>query len=264
MPRRRTAWCWLAVLALGAAPASAGPHAYGVLLTHLNSDLEYTTSTISYAGLSGLDDCRDAVCEGSVIPDRAQVWFVIASFDDSPGPVDLGGVEFGFGNFNSSRISFAGYGACNDGDLELPTSRWPGPREGTSVAWATSPPRRSPVEVYWFATYVYDEVAIELSVRPETEVAQFATSGDDGAGAELDDVVDLGTLGFGAPGYNPCAASGPATGACCVWGMCRIAQRDDCESQGGIYRGDNTDCFPDPCDHGGVETTWGLLKKMYE
>jgi hypothetical protein len=250
------------VLVLGAASAGAGPHANGVLLTHLNSNIEYTTSTPSYAGESDLDDCREAVCEGSVVADRAQVWFVIASFAKSPGPVDLAGVEFGFANFSAGDVSFVGYGACNeDAGYEIPTDRWPGPREGTSITFTIAPRHEELVEIYWFATYIYDVVSIELTVRPLTEVAVFS---DPSIPQQVDDVADFGILGFGEPGYNPCANPGPASGACCIWGQCQITQRDACESQGGIYLGDHTDCFPDPCTHDEIETTWGLLKKMYE
>jgi hypothetical protein len=265
LPRFRIAGLVVSAWVLGLAPAGAGPHAYGVLLTHLNPDIEYTTSTTTYAGQSDLDDCDQAVTEGPIIADRAQVWFVIASFANSPGPVDLGGATFGFANFSSRDISFGGYGACNDGDLEIPTSRWPGPREGTSVVWTTSPRSQDLVEIYWFATYVYDVVSVELTVHPQTEEARFATpSRHIDEAPVVDDVADFGILGFGEPGYNPCATAGPASGACCIWGQCRITRRDDCESQGGIYQGDNTDCFPDPCTHDEIETTWGLLKRMYE
>jgi len=249
---------------LGAAAAGAGPHADGVLLTHLNTDIEYTASTVSYAGQSDLRDCREAVTEGPVVADRAQVWFVLASFAKSPGPVNLGGMEFGFADFRASRISFVGYGPCNDGELELPTSRWPGPREGTAISFMNAPRREELVEIYWFASYVYEDVSIELTVRPETETAQFATPGYEGSPSVTDDAADFGILGFGEEGYNPCAAPGPASGACCIWGQCRIMQRDACESQGGAYQGDNSDCFPDPCQHDEIETTWGLLKRMYE
>ena len=104
-------------------------------------------------------------------------------------------------------------------------------------------------------------VSIELTVRQDSQSAAFA---DPSIPPEVDEVTDFGILGFGEPGYNPCATSGPASGACCIWGQCRITQREACESQGGIYQGDNTDCFPDPCTHDEIETTWGLLKKMYE
>jgi hypothetical protein len=252
----------IVALALGG-PAQAGPHANGALIFHLNPDLEYTVSSQGYEGQSGLRDCREAVTEGEVTSERAQIWFVLASFARSPGPVDLAGVEFGFGNYDAGRISFVGYRVCVDrvGDnfLEIPTDGWPGPRQGTSVAYL--PPRRTdPVELYWFATYVYGPVSIELGLRPETDMAWFS---DPSVPQQTDEAADFGILGFGQPGYNPCA-QGPATGACCVRGECRMVTRSECESLGGSYRGDQRDCFPNPCSGTVIETTWSMLKKMYD
>lgn len=270
MRRARIAWLVLFVAALGGGSAPAGPHANGVLIAHLNPDIEYTSTVPCYAGESALRDCRDAITEGPVVPDRAVVWFVLASFDRSPGPVNLAGVDFGFGSFDVRKISFVDYGSCfvdygscSDRFLEIPTDRWPGPREGTSLAvTADQGYREDLTEIYWFASYIYEPVAIELTTRPdlESELQGFASKE---IPPIMDEISDFGRIGFGEPGYNPCG-SGPLSGACCIWGECRITGRDACESQGGIYQGDNTDCFPDPCEHSAIETTWGLLKKMYD
>ncbi len=88
--------------------AGAGPHARGILIPHLNPALEYSFGS-EFEGQSRLRECREAITEGRVDSDKAQVWFVIASFADSPGPVDLGGVIFGFAGFDPSKIAFADY-----------------------------------------------------------------------------------------------------------------------------------------------------------
>ena len=59
----------------------------------------------------------------------------MASFADSPGPIELSGLGFGFRSYDASKIMLADYGACNDGFLELSTSGWPGPEEGTTLLW---------------------------------------------------------------------------------------------------------------------------------
>ncbi len=242
------------------APAGAGPHANGKLVPHIDATIEYTTSVSSYEGQCDIRDCEDAVTEGQVNSEKAQVWFVLACFADSPGPVDLAGIEFGLGSFDPSKINFVAYGAT-DPLLELPTSGWPGPNEGIAIAWGTDKARTSRVaEVYWFASYVYGPVAVELSVDPTYDIAQF---GDSNLPPQMDDIFDFGIAGFGQPGYNPCAPPGPQTGACCVWGECRLVSRDECEAQGGSYRGDNTVCFPSPCGDA-IETSWGALKRLYD
>lgn len=38
-----------------------------------------------------------------------------------------------------------------------------------------------------------------------------------------------------------------ATGACCRGTDCTVETQTSCESDGGIYQGDNTDCDPNPC-----------------
>lgn len=176
-----------------------GPHAFGVLLTHLNPALEYTSSSTSYAGQSDLDDCAGAITQGRVLPDTAQVWFVIASLENSPGPVDLGGVEFGFGDFDSSRVSFVGWGACPGGSLEISTASWPGPGAGTALVFGSC--HYEMVELYWFACYVYAPLSIPLGPNPATGSASFLA----GESYLTDEVADFGVLGFGEPGYSPCA-----------------------------------------------------------
>jgi hypothetical protein len=243
-------------------PAYAGPHAYGVILPHLNPNLEYSSSSsVSYAGQSDLRDCENAIAEGEILPEEVQIWFVMASFKDSPGPVDLAGIDFGFAGFSSSDIVFVDHGICDDGVfsvLELPTDGWPGPNEGTAVTFM--PGKRSRlVEIYWFATYVYAAVSIEFDVDPLTDMGLF---GDNQTPPEIDEIWDFGIMGFGESGYNPCEPN-PGGGACCVAEECHVVSRDECEILGGRYKGDNTECFPNPCRGETIDTSWGRLKDLY-
>lgn len=251
-----------ACLLAAACTASAGPHEYGVLLTHLNPTLEYSAGggSAMYEGLSGLRDCEDAITEGQVMPEQAQIWYVLASFHNSPGPINLGLVDFGFGDYDSRKMAFLDSGACNDGFLLMPTSGWPGPNEGIGVLYQTGR-RTTIVEVYWFASYVYAPVSIPLDEDP-------ATAGRDDTGfvdcrdvsPVADPIWDFGVMGFGEEGYNPCSTA-PANGACCVGDECQIVDRTQCEMLGGSYRGDNTTCFPNPCKS--ITTSWGKLKEIY-
>lgn len=255
------------LLALAPGEAAGGPHANGVLLAHLNPKIEYTSTVTSYEGMADLEECEKAIVEGRVDAERAQVWFVLASFEASPGPVELGGAGFGFGDYDASRLQFGASGPCNDGFLELPTSGWPGPREGTALLFdPLRPHREDVVELYWFASYAYGAVVVPLDEAPHYppgEQFSMPNTGEPGESTVVDEAADFGSIGFGTPGYNPCG-QGPAEGACCLFGNCHILSRNDCEDQGGIYRGDNTDCFPNPCEEDQVKTTWGVLKKLYE
>jgi hypothetical protein len=250
----------------GSVPVSAGPHANAVLIPHLNPQIEYTTSTTSYEGQSNLRDCREAITQGQVLPERAQVWYVIASFANSPGPVNVGGIDFGFASFNARKISFVAYGPCSEIWMEVPTARWPGPNEGTSLAVASTTGFHSdPLEVYWFASYVYEPVAIELGPNPSTGSGEIATRPPNIEDPiwDLDPIVDFGKMGFGEAGYNPCAPDQPQVGACCALGDCRLISQSECEGLGGSYHGTGTDCFPSPCGVA-IETTWGTLKKLFD
>jgi hypothetical protein len=255
----------IAFVALCAAsmPATAGPHANAALIMHLNPQIEYTSSVTSYAGQSDLRDCREAITQGQVLGDAAaQVWFVIASFAKSPGPVNVGGIEFGFGSYKAGNVDFVAAGPCGDDWIEIPTSHWPGPREG--VAMALGPDvglRADPLEVYWFAAYVYGPVTIELGPNPMSGLVGIAAKEDPVPDAE--EVYDLGSLGFGLdhPGFNPCNPN--VRGACCAFGDCRLVSESECQGLGGAFKGAGTDCFPNPCGVP-IETTWGTLKKLYD
>jgi hypothetical protein len=240
--------------------AWAGPHENGVFVPHLNPGIEYTTNVTSYAGQADLDECTKAVIQGTVNAEKAQVWFVMASFANSPGPVDLTGAEFGFGSFDAGCITFVAWGPSLPTAMEIPNSTsWPGPSEGVATAMMDiqSAETDEVVEIYWFATYVYSAVTIPLSVNPSTGTATALDSQ-----RETDPIESLGSLGFGQEGYNPCG-SPPPQGGCCLWGICEVLTPDECETQGGRYLGDFTACFPNPCPEP-IETTWGVLKKMYE
>ncbi|MCK4304696.1 MAG: hypothetical protein KAY24_10705 [Candidatus Eisenbacteria sp.] len=249
-------------------PAQAGPHERGVLFAHINPDLEYTTSFMDYRGKSDLRSCEDAITDGLVDPERAQIWYVMASFARSPGPIELAGIQFGFEAFDCSAIDIYEYGPCNgDEGLELSSSGWPGPEEGTSLVWGGRGSSRFPttevVEIYWFASYVYGRVSIELGENPDFGAYFGAPFHTENYPPEKDEIEEFGIIGFGESGYNPCRPSG-ALGACCVSDMCRLTTREDCEWLGGIYQGDNTKCFPSPCErYEAIETNWTTIKRLY-
>ncbi len=187
---------------------SSGPHAYGVLIAHLNPVLGYTSApTSSYEGFSDLAHCHDAITAGDILPEYPQIWFVIASFDNSPGPIELMEVQFGFADYDPAGICLVDYSAPHNCVLELSSSGWPGPQEGTCIVFDSHTLPTSPlVELYWFASYVYSPVSIELGPNPDTGHATFGGNLlHNYLPPTIDKVYDFGIMGFGKPGYNPCA-----------------------------------------------------------
>lgn len=249
----------------GLAPVSAGPHAYGVILPHIAPGLEYSFGA-SYDGQSNLRDCEDAIVRGEVSSgedEAAQIWYVMAAFPESPGPVDLGGIDFGFEDFDACNIEFVDHGPCNDGFLTLPSDSWPGPIEGVALLFKFAR-RTEVVEIYWFATYVYGPASIELGPDRTRRMGPIGAFVDTGVPPEEDEIYDYGILGFGEDGYNPYGSpDGDVEGACCVDDMCCVVSRQECEALGGDYQGDRTDCFPNPCRGEPIETHWWKLKRLY-
>lgn len=254
----------LALLA-GPWPCAAGPHENAVLIAHVNPTIEYTSATSDYTGQSNLRDCRDAIVQGAVDPERGQVWFVIACFANSPGPVAVTAIDFGLGSFSQSGILFADSGQCFGNVLEMASSpAWPTSNEGVALALQqpVTPLTKQVLEVYWFASYVYSPVTIPLTVNPTVQTAGVL---DASSPNRVHDLIDeFGSIGFGRPGENPMNPDPQDDqGACCLAGTCELATADECSSAGGYYVGDLTVCFPDPCPEP-VETTWSELKQMYQ
>jgi hypothetical protein len=246
-------------LLTGGAAGQSGPHANGVLIPHIQPDLEYSFGQ-SYEYRSDLRRCEDAVVEG-VVPGgeevAAVIFYVLAGFEDSPGPVELAGAQFGFRSYDAGALSIADHGLCNDGFLYLATDGWPGPHEGVALVFHTAR-RQKLVELAWFATYVYAPVDVPLGPNPAGFTAPTTSQGT------IEDIVEdfnLGILAFGQEGYNPCRPI-PREGACCLGSHCQMMYRQDCEAQGGVFHGDNSRCFPNPCQEP-LPTTWGTLKRMY-
>ncbi|MCK4412193.1 MAG: hypothetical protein KAY32_01480 [Candidatus Eisenbacteria sp.] len=255
---------FLGALSLAARPAMADTLEGAVLFAHLNPTIQYTSSTPSYEGQADLSICEEAIPQGAVDEEHAQVWFVMASFSNSPGPTGLRAIEFGFGAYNSSCLAIIDFGHCLGSDVQqITTGAWPGPGEGIAMAHTHGSAGGQLVEVYWIACYAYCPVVVPLDVNPTTANAMvIGVSSDEG---DLIYAENRGSIGFGQMGHNPCGGVANPTGACCLWDdQCSILEEEECSAEGGIYQGDFTSCLPNPCDRPVIETTWGLLKKMYE
>ena len=252
--------------------AQDGPHADAYMVPHIALNIEYSTSISDYAGLSNVRGCED-IAVSAPVPDQENlvpvIWYVLALFEDSPGPVDVCGLAFGLDNYDSASFEIFKWGSCFPTDhLELFTSGWPGPNEGVAVVNSEVGGRLARdlvVELYWFVSYVYAEVEVGIGDHPNSiAVPGGVEIGDCTVPSTIDAVEEYnrGRMGFGREGRNPCVSL-PATGACCVAEECVILSLPDCDSAGGSYIGDNTTCFPiNPCEPPQA-TSWGNLKRLY-
>ncbi len=249
-----------------AALAQDGPHANAYLVPHVALDIEYTTSIDDYSGMSNLRSC-DEISVSAPVPDAGDltpvVWYVLAVFEDSPGPIEMYGIAFGLGDYDATNFEIYRSGDCFfNHTLELSTPGWPGPNTGTAVVGTDQYLTRDPItEIYWFASYVYGEAEIPLDINPQVGVGEIGT-GD--TPPVMDEIYteNYGRLAFGRQGYNPCEPI-PAAGACCFAEQCEVVTLEDCVAGGGEYMGDNTTCFPiNPCEPAQA-TSWGHLKQLY-
>jgi hypothetical protein len=258
--------------------AIAGDHANAKLIFHLPPDLQYTRPNSGFIGDSDLRNPDDAVTnasipvvgeDGYIAYLHARVWFVLACFRDSPGPVDVGGYKFGFGDYDAAQIEIIEYSHCFSEGIEIPTSGWPGPNEGVSVVETCHPSCAKHTEIaelYWFASYAYGPVQIPLARCPvDNDRFDYPGIGTSEL-PSLEDFIyneeDLGIIGFGMEGYNPFSPTA-ATGACCDGSYCDIVTLEDCDNAVGTYQGDRSDCFPNPCE-AALEATWGELKDKFD
>lgn len=214
--------------------ALAGPNAGGSLVLHIAQSI--TTSYTNYCGSADLDRCDEAVVHA---PGNEQfvVIFVLAVFPNYVSP-RLSGVTFGI-DYNLS--GFAHHGGC--ANLEVQSETWPDPGSGIGIVW--TPPKEDRItEVYWFATYAYPGTYFAVEGHP----LHGGTFDDDDVEIALDTIEDYGRIGFGEEqGYNPCLAGLPK-GACCdPDANCSIQIEQTCESFGGTYLGDDTECRFDTC-----------------
>lgn len=235
-PLARSASLLALILAL-APDARAGVNKDGRLVLHVTKDLALTRDGED----RDLRNCESAVTS---LPgdDSEVIIFLLAAFPDWVSP-SVAGVLFGI-DYDTTVLR-SGRGI--DYGWELPTSDWPAPGSGNAITTGNAAPIDDRVTtVYWFSAYAYQGTSFTLTDHPSQGRPQFA---DDTVPSVLDEVriEDLGKVGFGIPGYNPCLANVP-TGACCYPdGVCVIGAEIACEDEEGTYLGDDSGCDPYAC-----------------
>jgi len=178
---------------------AGGVNQGGVLVVHHDPSLVATAACDSSAVPAV---CSNLVPTGTV-SSALKVWHVCASFSSAISD-RLAGVEFGFGEFEESAVSFVDWGPCGDSPLEIPTEGWPGPNSGTAIAWSDCRSGRV-IPVYAFSCYVYGAVTIPLGPNPTRGDRMFEGCAEP---TVLDSIAYFGTMGFGMTGNNPCPTGG--------------------------------------------------------
>jgi len=230
--------CLALFLLLASTPLRAGPNEGGFLLVHAALDMNLTT--VQRDEDIDLRDCAEVVINVEGNDDAQVVLWVLAAFPSYVSP-RVSGVAFGI-EFDGGT-PFA-HGKAQDVDLSLPSLSWPNAYEG--VALTFNPPIEDEViGLYWFATYAYVGTYFAITDHPSQGYPHFV---DDEVDAAVDEVDDLGRVGFGVPGDNPCLGDIPQGGCCLLDGTCRITYETVCDIQNGTYLGDDEACSFGSCE----------------
>jgi hypothetical protein len=248
----------------GTADAQFGPNASAVIVPHMQPGLEYSQGQ-TYEHQSNLRNAEDAIVSAQVLTGEdapVRIFYAMLCLDNCSPPYEVGGVQFGFGDYSEADIRIDAHGICNDNYLIIPTSGWPGPNEGLALLFVPAKETKI-IELAWFAVFAYTAATLPLGPADlgGGPWAGVSNRTNPPISDELEE-SQLGVLGFGVEGYNPL---GPPDrpGACCVAGRCQLVRRADCDLQGGKFTGENTPCFPNPCLPP-RPSTWGRLKVLFE
>jgi len=150
----------------------------GVLIAHHPPGLEFTSGQDwcdRYEQEFAIDSCAEQSnrIDLNGYQGDGSVWYVLAAWGEAK---DWCAVEFGLGAYTAANYAFVEHGPCGSGALTIPTSGWPGPGEGISIAVpADEPWSGSFVPVYFFAGYAYGEDLIPLSIDPAQNFAGFSS-----------------------------------------------------------------------------------------
>jgi hypothetical protein len=168
------------------------------------------------------------------------------------------GVQFGLGDYNPYIFYMVNGGEnCLANSLEIPTSGWPGPTTGISIA-ATDMPYEG--NCFWGYTYYgsigdFTPTIIPITVDPSHEFIGFGNC-EAPAGVCAAQGGSFGVYTDGVAVYP----SDP--GACCFPdGHCEMLVEAEC-TEGTFYPDDT--CDPNPCEGTAADQpSWGEIKSLY-
>lgn len=192
-------------------------------------------------------DCEEQGSELEFPGRELGLFYVAAAWN---GEKDLGGVEFGLGDYDSVAFQIVECGPCfpSQTGLEIQGLGWPGPNSGVTLimegdeVWSGDL-----IPIYYFlGTGTPGGVTIiELTEHPETGHAGFFNRH-----SEYFPSGCLGAMGINTEGTVCCPAPDPPaeTGVCCLAdGSCTLNEEHACAEVGGIWHGGWQSCDPNPC-----------------
>ncbi|MCK4412540.1 MAG: hypothetical protein KAY32_03245 [Candidatus Eisenbacteria sp.] len=212
----------------------------GALIVHHPPDIEYSAENwcalYSEYGIASSDEQNTRI----EISGMTSIWYVIAAWD---GDKTWCGVEFGFDGYDPAAYYFIDSGPCLENCIEIPSSGWPGPNEGTAIVRTDTCWEGNWLPVYWFGGYAYYEGLICLCEDPTTGFTGF---GNCLAPAETWAPYEVGCMGIGRNGVP---ASPASLAACCnlETNECLILHEESCDAIGGTWLPEEPSCDPNPC-----------------
>ncbi|MCK4304531.1 MAG: hypothetical protein KAY24_09860, partial [Candidatus Eisenbacteria sp.] len=268
---------------------------------HCAPGLSYTTPSPPqgwcehYLDNFAISDCEDQLNRIDGWDDV--VWFVLVAWGEDKV---FSGVEVGFKRYPSDTFEFTDHGPCfRYTGLELPTSGWPGPGEGTAIVAGRSWIGNF-VPVYYFTGYAYGTGVLQLGANPHTGFGGMANSGIQvqvwaadafgGVGCHTDGVYAcpksaLTGLGGGdlrqgdddreAGGFqsllrdvlsdNPPKEAAPTLIPCYLNGECIFLPPSECLAENGEPLSESMGCAPHSgCSGDSLEAaSWGAIKSMF-
>ncbi|MCK4303308.1 MAG: hypothetical protein KAY24_03640 [Candidatus Eisenbacteria sp.] len=183
------------------------------------------------------------------LPGDLVTFYVIGAF---AAPREFCGFQFGFGEFDPSIFTFMDWGSCAGVEfedyLELASSGWPGPNEGTACVSTVGSWDGFIVPMYYFTGIAYAEGVIPLDADPTHDMAAFTNCESWMGLPELFEIHKdrLGALGIFTDG-KPVEPELSIRWACCADEECQLLSAADCDALGGTWLCGLLSCTPDPC-----------------
>jgi hypothetical protein len=240
----------------------------GVLMAHYEAAIQYCIDPTDYCALYALYPISDPSQAIVQLPDETTVvWYVIAAWME---PKTWCGTEFGFNDYVGAAFTYYNEGACFPvtGGLEIPTTGWPGPGEGTAFVTTGDPWSGNYLPVYWFAGKGYEyygPTIIMIHVDPPTGFCGFSNCMNPPASFTVP-VFGRGGMGIGEPGIIP--GGGPSTfpWACCIpvapWCV-EVWYEWDCLALGGTWHQTEL-CYQITCPQEWACCIGGVCQMMFE
>ncbi len=261
----------LAPIGLGgeAVLADSNDLSLGVLIAHYVPELIYSSGPPAGGWCEAYGPCAisslaEANVQVSTEDSLGAVWYVIAAWESEEKR--WCGVEFGLGEYDPAVLRILSAAPCFPVEgLELSTSGWPGPGEGTAFVVTGNPWEGNYVPVYAFGSYAYGtygaQTLVALDVDPAMGVCAFASCPIPPTVFSVA-AAQRGALGINTPGVLPEFAP-PETWACCIGFNCLMLTELDCTLAGGIWF-QGFDCDPNPCEIPGACCIEGNCSIMFE